>query len=171
MVTASLSLTAEQVQALRERHPYAADLSWLPDTVRADGWLTANVQFLEQERKRSAAAMLDLMGVLGVQHVASVEQAVDLLELALTVFAPPAGFSGTVTRDGPGTIRIENAECPVYRAFEDANWHTVTACPSWHRRRGWIEALGVRASDSVVGEKKWGDAACCSIIDVRGIGI
>jgi hypothetical protein len=170
MVTASLSLTAEQVETLRERHPYSADLSWLPETVRADGWLTANVQFLELERSRSADAMRDLMRAVGIERVASVEQAADLIELALTVFAPPSGFEGTVEREAPGTLRIENAECPVYRSFEDASWHTVTACPSWHRRRGWIEALGVRASDSVVGEKKWGDAACCSIIDVRGIG-
>ncbi len=134
--TVPLALTEEQVEALRARHPYAADLSWLPGSVRSDGWLIANVHFLELERQRSADAMRDLMREVDVERVETVEQALDLIELALAVFAPPEGFAGQVKRETPGTIRIENAECPVYRAFEDASWHTVTACPSWHRRRG-----------------------------------
>lgn len=169
-MTVSLGeLSTDQVEALRRRHPYGADLSGFRDIVAQDGWLTANVQYLEGERRRSADAMRDLMEEVGVDRVESVEQAVELIVLALRVFAPPSGFAGAVAHLAPGMIRLENVECPVYRAFEEAGWRTVTACPSWHRRRGWFDALGVSASDSVVGEKKWGDAACCSIIDVRGV--
>lgn len=162
----AMALRGDQISRLRERHPYAADLSWLDDTLREEGWLGANTRYLEDERRRSAEAMRDLMQELGVERVESAEQAIELIACAAEVFAPPSGFSGRVVRVSPTSLRIANAECPVYQALEDSGWHSVTACPSWHRRRGWIDALGVRASDTVIAEKKWGDAACVAVIDV-----
>lgn len=168
MVLLHAALTSEQVQGLRARHPYASDPSPILEIARTEGWLSANVRYLEEERARSAAAMRDLMAAVGLERVDSLDQVVDLIELGLDVFAPPSGFTGTLTRVEPGVIQIENAECPVYRTFEDSAWRAITACPSWHRRRGWFDALGVNVSDSVVGEKKWGDVACCSVIAIQG---
>lgn len=163
------SLRPEQIRALRERHPFAPDQAWVPDCVREQGWLTANIRYLEGERRRSAAAMRDLMRGLGVEQVHSAAEALDLIELAVKVFAPETGFAGTVARESDRSLRITNPRCPVYQSFEDAKWLGVTACASWHRRRGWIDALGAVATDFVTGEKKWGDPACESVIEVRAV--
>lgn len=170
MVARPIALRGDQIGRLCKRHPYAADLSWLGETLREEGWLGANTRYLESERRRSAEAMCDLMRELSIERVESAEQAIDLIACAIEVFAPPGGFNGRLVRESPTTLRIVNAQCPIYSALEDARWHTVMACPSWHRRRGWIDALGVQASDTVIAEKKWGDAACMSIIDVRAVG-
>ncbi len=163
------SLSPEQIQTLRERHPFAADQAWIPEFVRVQGWLTANIRYLEGERQRSATAMRDMMRELGVEQIQSAAEAVDLIELAVGVFAPEPGFAGTVAREADCSLRITNPHCPVYQSFQDAKWMGVTACASWHRRRGWIDALGVVATDFVCGEKKWGDPACECVIEVRRV--
>jgi hypothetical protein len=53
--------------------------------------------------------------------------------------------------------------------MQASGWHSVTACPSTHRRRGWFDALGVDATDTIVGEQKWGDAACATEIEIRQV--
>ena len=163
------SLSPEQIQTLRERHPFVPDQAWVPEFVRSEGWLAANICYLERERQRSATAMRDLMGDLGVAQVQSVAEALDLIEVAVNVFAPESGFAGTVARESDHSLRITNPNCPVYQSFEDAKWLGVTACASWHRRRGWIDALEVVATDFVCGEKKWGDPACECVLEVRGV--
>lgn len=165
---ATLELSEEQVKDLRKRFPYMPSRRWVGTLAQKRGWLVANVTYLEGERKRAAAAMRHLMAELGVSTVTSVEQAAELLVLAFQVFAPENGFFGALERDG-GRVRVEAVDCPVYRALEESGWHTVTACPSWHRRRGWIDALGVEASDTVLREMKWGDAACISLIEVKRV--
>jgi hypothetical protein len=159
----------EQVRALRERYPNEPDQSWVPETAHTEGWLAVNRHYLEQERRRSSAAMRALMQALGIDHLASPEDAADLLELAVYVFAPEGGFTGTLTRPTPQTVRIENSSCPTFRLIEQQDWHGVTACASWHRRRGWLDALGVQASDTVLSEQKWGDAACVSVVSIERV--
>lgn len=167
-MTATFELAEEQVKDLRKRFPYMPSRRWVGTLARKRGWLEANVTYLEGERKRAAAAMRHLMAELGVSTVTSVEQATALLVLAFQVFAPEDGFFGSIERNG-GTVRVEAVDCPVYRALEESGWLTVTACPSWHRRRGWIDALGVQATDTVLSEMKWGDAACVSLIEVKRV--
>jgi len=159
-------LTAEQVQRLRTDHPYYEDLAWLVELVQTRGWLAGNMQYLRRERERSAEAMRDLMREFGVQEVTRVDDALELIRLACVVFAPDTGFRGTTTLESECQLRITNEQCPVYRSFEDQHWLGVTACPSWHRRRGWIDALGVLATDTVLAEKKWGDPACVTVVEV-----
>lgn len=165
----ALTLTPEQVRRLRKHYPFEPDVSWIPDVVRDEGWLAANVRYLERERERSAAAMRDLMREVRVERVRSTNEVLDLIALAVEVFAPEKGFAGTASRKSDRALQISNPRCPVYQAIEDANWHGVTACPSWHRRRGWLDALGVVATDSVTAEKKWGDPTCATIIEVRAM--
>ena len=140
--------------------------AWVGKLARERGWEEANVTYLAGERKRAAAAMRHLMKEFGVSRVSSEEEATDLLALAFQVFAPADGFFGALERDG-NKLRVEAVDCPIYKALEDANWHTVTACPSWHKRRGWLDALGVKASDTVLREMKWGDPACVTLIEVK----
>lgn len=164
-----LTLSGQQMQDLRARHPFEPDLSWAPDVVRTRGWLDANVRYLEQERSRSTAAMRDLMRELGIDRPASPEQALDIFELAIEVFAPDERFAGTSERESPTTLRVTNQNCPVFEAMERQRWHGFTACPSWHRRRGWLNALGLIAHDSILRERKWGDVACEAVIEVKSV--
>lgn len=169
LMASELTLNAQQVDDLRARHPFEPDLSWAPDVVRTEGWLDANVRYLEGERRRSAAAMRDLMRALGIERPASPEQALDIFELAIQVFAPADGFTGTLERESPTTLRVTNRECPVFDAIEQQQWHGFTACASWHRRRGWMDALGTVSQDSIFGERKWGDVACEAVIEVKSV--
>jgi hypothetical protein len=162
-------LSDRQIEELRRRHPYQIDFPRDAETVRERGWVDTNVAYLEGEKSRSAAAMRDLMRAVGVERVRSREEALDLVALACEVFAPDAGFTGAIRRRRDGTMTISVRECPVYQAMEDAGWLGMTACPSWHRRRGWFEALGVKATDSVIADKKWGTRACFTIIDVTSV--
>ena len=163
------SLTEEQIATLRERYPYQLPAQWVSRLAARDGWQAANLSYLEAEQKRSAAAMHHLMDELGIQRVHSPEEALDLMELAFRVFASSGDFTGTIERSPEGVLHVEVQRCPVYQALEDADWRTVTACPSWYRRRGWLDALRVSATDSLLGEKKWGDVACISEIQIQEV--
>lgn len=168
-MTEPLTVREGQVRALRKRYPYALDSSWVGRLARERGWKEANALYLRSERKRSAAAMRNLMRETGVESVRSPGDALDLVALACEVFAPDDGFTGIITRASDRTLRIASPSCPVYGDIEARHWLGVTACPSWHRRRGWLDALRVHASDSVLHEKKWGDAACVAAIEVSGL--
>ncbi len=163
-------LSDQQIEELRRRHLYQIDFPRDAETIRERGWVDTNVDYLEGEKRRSAAAMRDLMREMKVERVRSREEALDLVALACEVFAPEAGFTGVIKRRRDGTMTISVAACPVYQAMEDGGWLGMTACPSWHRRRGWFEALGVEATDSVMADKKWGTRACFTIIDVKRVG-
>ena len=169
MVTRQFALSVEAARALRTRHPYAPDQTWVPDAVRSAGWEAVNVRYLNGERARATAAMRDLLDTLAIERPRSPEEAVDLIALAMEVFAPEEGFSGIVTRMSPTELRMANQVCPAFAAIEQQGWLGVTACPSWHRRRGWLDALGVDATDSVLREKKWGDPACVCVLSVQGL--
>lgn len=169
MVTGQFALSVEAARELRMRHPYAPDQAWVPATLRSEGWEAVNVRYLNGERARATRAMRDLLNSLGIERPQSCEQAADLIALGMEVFAPEAGFTGTVTRSSPTELRMANSVCPAFAAIEQQGWLGVTACPSWHRRRGWLDALGVDATDSVLREKKWGDPACVCVLSVQGL--
>ncbi|MSQ42374.1 MAG: hypothetical protein EXR65_04990 [Dehalococcoidia bacterium] len=130
----------------------------------------ANVCYLEGERLRSAEARRDLLRERGLTAPRTAEEAIDLIALAVEVFAPDEGFRGRLIQHSGSELRIVNRECPTYSLVEAQNWHGVTACASWHRRRGWFDALGVAASDSVLFERKWGDPACVCLLRVEAVG-
>lgn len=167
--TETLRLSDEQIRGLRERHPYEKDLAWLTEFVQERGWAEANVRYLETERERAAGELRDLMTEAGIDRVHTTAEALDLIALACEVFVPEGGFSGTITRISDHIMRIEEPNCPVYREMESQDWHGVTACSGWYHRRGWLDALGVDAVDSVLRERKWGDPACVAVIDVRRV--
>lgn len=169
MDTGAFTLSPEQVQALRARHPIAPDQSWVPEIVRTQGWEVANVRYLEGERQRYADAMRDLLATLGITGPRDPGEALDLLTLAFEVFASDEGFGGSLTRGPDNELRILNPRCPTHELMEAQGWLGVTACASWHRRRGWLDALGVEASDSVLAEKRWGSPACAATLRINAV--
>ncbi len=104
---ATRRLTDEEVEELRSRFPYAPDRSWVGKLAKKCGWQQANTIYLEGERKRSAAGIRHLMSELGVRRVRSAGEALDLIELAIEVFAPDDGFGGMVTRHSDGALGVE----------------------------------------------------------------
>lgn len=161
-------LSDDQISELRVKHPYLPDLSQIASVVRSKGWRDGNVTFLNRERERGKAAMRDLMAALGVERVESRDEALELIAFAHEVFAPEGGFTGSIKKRPDGAILVTVRDCPVFQRMEDTGWLGVTACPSWHRRRGWFDALGVDGVDSVLADKKWGTPACVALLDVRG---
>jgi hypothetical protein len=159
-------LAGNEVQLLRSR--YLADNTAESAVVssRIDGWLTVNRRFLEEQRALGERSMRELMDTLGITEVETAEEALDLVNFAVHVFTPGEGYQGSTVRMSSSELRIINPYCPIYAAMEERNWRGVTACPSWHMRRGWLDALNVEATDSVVAEKKWGDPACAAVIRV-----
>lgn len=169
MQCGAFAVPDEAVQELRSRHPREPNQTWVPEVAKTEGWAAVNRRYLEGERYRSMRAMRDLMKDVGVTAVASTTEAADLLELAVRVFLERDGATVSVTRRVPHELLIRNPECRTFGLMEEQGWHGVTACASWHRRRGWLDALGVRASDSVLAEKKWGDRSCMSRISIESV--
>ena len=120
MTATTIGISAEQTQRLRLAHPSEPGRGVVPDAqAAAGGWVSVNRAYLSDARRSSALAMRDLMREAGVESVASVEQAADLIELAVRVFAPPEGYSGRIERPGPGVLFLSNPACPMFRALDD----------------------------------------------------
>jgi hypothetical protein len=113
--------------------------------------------------------MGDLLSVLGIHGPRDPAEAIDLIELAFEVFAPETGFGGSLRRDPGNTLYLQNAHCPTNELMESQVGLGVTACASWHRRRGWLDALHVEASDSVYSEKRWGAPACSAVLRIHAV--
>ena len=169
MVLRTFSLSPDQLDALRARHVASPDQSWIPEVVRTQGWQAANTLYLKWERQRSADAMADLLAVLGIDGPRDPDEAIELLELAFEVFAPPTGFAGSLRRDPGHKLYVLNTHCPTNALMEDQHGLGVTACASWHRRRGWLDALHVEATDSVLSEQRWGSPACSALLSIQAV--
>lgn len=162
----TFNLTREQARALRTRHPVMPDQGWVRPSVHSLGWVETNRRYLAAERLRGHAEMRDLLAELGVERPGTAEEAAHLLAIAVDVFVAGDSTGATVTHSAANAIRISISECPGYQLMEDQRWHGITACGSWYRRRGWLDALGVDAADSVVAEQKWGDPACVAEVTI-----
>lgn len=169
MNAGTVTLTADQLQALRTRHPFEPDQSWVAEVVRTMGWRVANARYLEGERDRYAEAMRDLLSTLGIERPRDPQEALDLIELAFEVFAPETGFAGVLRRRGDCELYMRNGHCPTYELMESQGRLGVTACASWHRRRGWLDALHVEASDTMLSDKLWGSRACSTLLRIHAV--
>ncbi|GAB4329385.1 MAG: hypothetical protein Kow0010_13750 [Dehalococcoidia bacterium] len=154
------SLSPDTARDLRQRYPYERDEAWVLESAREDGWVTANRRFLQWHRQRGAEEMAALMRALHIERVTTAAQAAALLRLAYEVFMPPESFKGEVMRVGNDRVRIVVGTCPMFEKIQRSSWRGVTACGSWHHRRGWYDAMGVDAEDTVIAEQKWGEPSC-----------
>jgi hypothetical protein len=144
---------------LRRAFPYAQDESWILRVAQEKGWEEANRRYLGWQRDRGRLEMASLMDALDIDQVSTPKEALGLTIEAYKVFMPEE-FEGSLTPLADDRLRIEARSCPTFNKIERANWHGVTACGSWHHRRGWYDALGVEATDTLIAEKKWGEEAC-----------
>jgi len=156
----ALPLLPQNKQKLRQAFPYELDESWVVELAHEHGWEEANRRYLQWHRERGRQEMTALMNILSVKPVPSPRIATELVALGYEVFLLPEGFEGRIERLDDNAIRISVAQCPVFDKLERSRWHGVTACPSWHHRQGWYDAIGIDTDDCMVAEEKWGDAAC-----------
>ena len=160
------TLSNQQSQGLRHRHPFWPDYAAIIDLAHKAGWEVANRRYLQGERERAATAMRDLMDLLVISAPADAA-ALDLIELASRVFTPDGNFSGTIEHDGPDRLRITCQPCPGFLRLEEHDWLGVTACSSWHRRHGWYDAMSVIVRDVIEMDMGLGDPACVAVIEVQ----
>lgn len=166
MMTVVKEITPETKAALRRRFSALEDTRWVTELAAQRDWQEANRRYLESMREQGVREMAALMEDLGVRGTVSTEEALQLLELAFSVYLPEAQVRRTTDDEGQLALQICVRDCPTYAHIERSGWHGVTACGSWHRRRGWYQALGISALDSVVAEKKWGDVACAALVRI-----
>lgn len=155
-----LPLLPETRERLRKAFPIDQDETWIRQIGRESGGLAANRTYLGWHRERGRQEMAALMAALGIKNRPSPRIATELVALGYEVFMLPEGFQGNIERLTDDTIQISVAVCPLFEKFEANNWKGVTACSSWHHRQGWYDAMGAEATDSLLAEEKWGDAAC-----------
>lgn len=153
-------LPAGQLDELRQRYPYDQDESWVRLVAARDGWTEANRQFLRWHHDRGAAEMGALMEAAGVDQVETPRAAADLLRLAYEVYMPPERFRATMVTLDEDRVRVVVGRCPMFDKIDDAGGAGVTACGSWHHRRGWFDGMGVAVEDNVHAEQTWGEPAC-----------
>lgn len=158
-------LQPEIEQALRRRFPRGRLEQWATNLAAKRGWKEANRRFLEATRKRGVEEMTALLAAMDISEASSTKQAFDLIRLAHAVFLPEAQVDWTRGHRAQPVLRIRVRDCPTFACLEQSGWHGVTACSAWHRRSGWYQALGLRARDTVLAEKKWGDQACLALVE------
>lgn len=163
-------LSLRDVEELRSRYGFASAPSSIAQDFRAGGWREVNRHYLDNQRQFGKRSMRALLERLGVSSVTDTGEALNLIEVALRVFAPEGGYQGITVRRNSNELWMVNRYCPVFAALEENNWRGVTACPSWYIRRGWLDALNVEATDSVIQEKKWGAGACTAAIRIEACG-
>jgi len=161
-------LPQETEDALRSKFGTTANSRWVLRVAAREGWREANRAYLAAMRERGAEEMAALMEAAGIGGPVSLDDACLLLETALSLWA-----SGTTVkrhtphRTGGTVLEIRVVNCPVYAELQRTGWHGVTACGNWHRRRGWYDALGIIAEDTLLREKKWGYGACVARVRLR----
>lgn len=161
------AISSHQVADLRRSYPYEQDEHWVLAVAQQLGWVEANREFLANHRARGVEEMRALMALLGLDSVTTRQQAAGLLRLAYNVFMPPETFRGAVLPLPDGRVRVVVGLCPMFEKIGRQGARGVTACGSWHHRRGWFDAMGVDADDSVQAEQNWGEPACVTEITFR----
>ncbi len=164
---ATMALPQEAQDALRSRFSAVNDTGWVLRLAARAGWQQANRRYLGSARARGTAEMAALMQAAAITRLGSIDEAVQLLEMALSFWAPGTRIKRLPGKRDEAVVDIRVVNCPTYAQIEKAGWHGVTACGSWHRRRGWYDALGVEAKDFLLREKKWGYGACVARVTLR----
>ncbi len=158
-------LSRETEDALHNKFSAVDNTDWVLRLARQQGWRQANSSYLDAMRTRGAEEMASLMDAAGVGPRPSLDEARQLLLMALTLWAPSVSFKPLPADEGEAHVEVRVIDCPTYNRIEAASWQGVTACGNWHHRQGWYEALGVEAEDTLLREKKWGYGAC--VIEVK----
>ncbi len=162
-----VQLSREKADSLRVEFSAVENTDWVVKLARQKGWRQANSSYLEAMRAHGADEMALLMDAAGVSKRPSVDEARQLLLIALSLWAPQISIKQLPADEGEAHFEIRVVDCPTYRRIEAACWRGVTACGGWHHRQGWYDALGIAAEDTLLREMKWGFGACVIDVELR----
>ncbi len=163
--------SAELVDLLRAQQASESLEARVSDLAESDYWESANSALMGKQRRIAARNMRLLMSVLEVQRADSPEAALDLVEIALEVFTPAGnGDEGGAEREAPERLRVDVVGCPIQETPDAMPFCGTDVCPYWHHRRGWLDALGVRAHDVWLPPKEWRHGSCATIIVIDHAG-
>ena len=160
-------LVQETKDVLRDKFTAANDTGWVLGLAAREGWERANRSYLEAMRQRGGEEMAALMEAAGMSRPAPLDEASQLLEMALSLWAAGTVVKRLHHKRGEAVLEIRVVNCPVHAQLEKTGWQGVTACGNWHRRQGWYDALDVTADDTLLREKKWGYGACVARVRLR----
>lgn len=159
-------LSGEALEQLRRAARTAENVDWPSHLAQARGWRAANEAYQADQRTLGRIEMEALLEALALNPPLDDDTAVDLLVAASELFLHTDGIDATVRREGGG-VRVDVSRCPIYDRFVQSGWHGVTACGCFARRGGWYDALGLRAEEDLIMNRKWGDPVCEVAVRLR----
>lgn len=133
------------------------------------GWSRAQDAYLARERERAHEGMTALMARRGRAAPVDLDDAYDLLELAFRTFNVDGTDPGVTHRDEDGgALVLSVIGCPTQPEPRARAICSERVCPYWHRRQGWIEALGLTATDRRDASAAGVAGGCTSVVALRG---
>ena len=137
----------------------AEDMDWPVRLARSEGWRVADKAYQVEQRRLGATEMQALLGHLNLEPPLDPALAREVLLTAIELYLHTEQ-TVALARLEEETIRVGVSRCPIFDRFMDVRWYGQTACACFARRKGWYEALGVRANEKLVMTRKRGDPAC-----------
>ena len=160
--------TTQEFEDLRRR--FAPRAMGPDDAKRAYqlGWSRAQDAYLTRERERARVGMTELMARRGQAAPVELDDAYHLLELAFRTFNAGGVEPGVTHRDeGGGALVLSVIGCPTQAEPRAQAICSERVCPYWHRRQGWIEAMGLTATDRRDPSAAGGAGGCTSVVALR----
>jgi hypothetical protein len=129
------------------------------------GWPQAQGDYLARERERARQAMTELIARRGLEAPVAIDEAYELLELAFDTFTSgPGGEPGATRRAEAGGLFVSVVGCPTQDEPRAQSMCSERVCPFWHRRQGWIEAMGLSATDMRDADARGLPGGCTSVV-------
>ena len=141
----------------------AEDVDWPVVLARGQGWQVANAAYQAAQRQWGAGEMRALLRALALEPPLDRALAREVILAAIELFFHTSRTDADVTVEDEG-LRIDISRCPVFERFTDVRWGGLSACGCFARRRGWYQALEMKADEELVTLRKWGDPVCELIV-------
>ena len=153
------SLPADVRERLSRLGRPAEDVDWPVVLARSQGWQVANAAYQVAQRQWGATEMRGLLQALHLGPPLDPELAGEVLLAAIELYFHTSRTDAHVSVEDEA-LRIDISRCPVFERFTDVRWGGLSACGCFARRRGWYQAMGLKADEEVVLLRKWGDPVC-----------
>ena len=157
------SLPADVRERLTTVGRPAEDVDWPVVLARSQGWQVANAAYQAAQRQWGAGEMRALLRALALEPPLDRALARQVILAAIELFFHTIRTDADVTVEDEG-LRIDISRCPVFERFTDVRWGGLSACGCFARRRGWYQAMELKADEELVTLRKWGDPVCELIV-------
>lgn len=159
-------LAPEDSERLQKRFSRHDDEAFLSRVAIDEGWDEAVNRYYRWQRIRGRLEMEGLMATLRVSRGMSAACAASLFVLAYQVFMPAETYLEAAERVWDDEARVVAAYNTAGAAPPSA-WSSVIASATWHRRKGWYEAMGVDAIEALPEGPEFVDPALIAEVTFR----